>query len=1271
MTNSLKQTLANCAHKAFSVFMAIALIMSMVVITSSNAKDASAVTYNGKKWDSYNKISSNDVIADSLCLNTSKSNLKFSTTYSDEKVKKINLDSGGVAIVVKDKRTAKTNSKSAVTYGQGDKDVCTLRFNNAGTIGNKNVDVIIKIKYAHIDKSRTKITSAFSDWTAIGYITKNGKSLWLGGDNGTLSGKDEKYTLHTGKEIRTNTKIVWHGTDDTTGLKYFYKFSDIDGGANGGYYCESVWLNRDDFVSKSKFTAHKNNELYTVGKTVGSSKGDVFYLPENKDYKDPDGDSFRRTGFYAPTEKAAKSYDVNFYEGNSATALRIYAPYSDIPGPNKTVNKSSAQPGDTLTWTIKHKTLDYGKNTAITYSSWTIQDTLPSYVTYKSATVSYDGKALGSSAGSGSYSNGTYTWKFSSDWLDNVSHYDAKTVTVKITATVNPIKQNTTEKLENSAKSTISGIDYWTTKTTTTVTNPGGSATIAVNKNLVNSTGENESWDGKSFTVTCTPVNGAPSPTSTSITLDEDNPSNSFKINYTKNNVANGQSKTYQYRIKETVPSNTDGIVYDTNTYTVSVKATNSNNTISTAVTYPNNAKTVDITNKKATINLNLYKYYKTASTGDTKNNLEGAKFAIYEGDSWSTAQNNKVGEGTTDDNGNLEFGGIINPNSTYWLFETEAPEKFEKVDPIALKTGSNPNTATVYSLTWKAGVASTSKYKNADNPLTFASATNGAEPTSGTGNMSRGLNVVKVNGNYYSFNFTDYYCDEAALVVTNGVPSSVKIANYDYIQSFDQAASYKLTAVSKEEVENSITPAQDADYYLNEPQGTITADSSYTMTVEVEDKQKEQPDLEIWKYRLNGSEKNNLRDAQFSLYKGNTWSAAKNNEVASGTTDEDGMLGFPAVFDKNSTYWLVETKAPNGYLEIDPIVIKIGDSYDTADIYASEYVSSDNYNIGEQTDVWNLITSNGNNEYDVEIEDPPGSVNANIYKYALSEEGRKLPLPEASFTIYEGDDWMVAQDNEVFSGETDGNGEIGADGIIKPNKTYWIIETEAPKDYKVAEPIVLKTSRDLKTAETYAINQTDEGYEIGDKKSDLAVSDEGGFDLDIVDELAPTIGLHKYTSDSDGNKTSLEGAKFAIYRGSKWEDAQEDKVAEATTDANGNIDFNFGVVNNDTYWVVETEAPDGYYIAMPYVLVISDDYNSATYYTTSSTEDGYEIADELGTVDSKDNKFVLEIDDDGIPHMPSAGVTPWQGGTAAAVLVMAAAAVELVRRRIATRTDK
>lgn len=529
---------------------------------------------------------------------------------------------------------------------------------------------------------------------------------------------------------------------------------------------------------------------------------------------------------------------------------------------------------------------------------------------------------------------------------------------------------------------------------------------------------------------------------------------------------------------------------------------------------------------------------------------------------------------------------------------------------------------------------------------------------------MSRGLNVVKVNGNYYSFNFTDYYCDEAALVVTNGVPSSVKIANYDYIQSFDQAASYKLTAVSKEEVE-------DAGYYPDKSQGTITADNNYTMTVEVEDKKKGNPDLEIWKYRLNGSEKNNLRDAQFSLYKGNTWSAAKNNEVASGTTDEDGMLGFPTVFEKNSTYWLVETKAPDGYLEIDPIVIKIGDSYDTADIYASEYVSSDNYNIGEQTGTWSLITSNGGNEYDVEIEDSSAIIDANIYKYALSEEGRKLPLPEASFTIYEGDDWTVAKDNEVFSGETDGNGEIGADGIIKPNKTYWIIETEAPKDYKVAEPIVLKTSRDLKTAETYAINQTDEGYEIGDKKSDLAVSDEGGFDLDIVDELAPTIGLHKYTSDSDGNKTSLEGAKFAIYRGSNWEDAQEDKVAEATTDANGNIDFNFGVVNNDTYWVVETEAPDGYYIAMPYVLVISDDYNSATYYTTSSTEDGYEIADELGTVDSKDNKFVLEIDDDGIPHMPSTGVTPWQGATAAAVLVMAAAAVELVRRRIATRTDK
>lgn len=1130
MTNSLKQTLANCAHKAFSVFMAIALIMSMVVVGNIASEDAAAAwNPGGSPWTNHKNLNNSPTaLSDDKRLMLGQSNLDYTNNNSTQLV---TIGASGGTGVRKAILVKMNNYQSSETI---EGTLCTLKFTNAGAIGGRSVDVTVTLSDAELGpfnygKNGGSPTSEnASGWRPIAFVNQ-WNNLWIGnGKAGDLGNYDFKGTIN----VDTTITITWSGTNDQINLPYFYKFMDIDAGSIDSDYLEAVSL-KNGFTDKSQFFAYSDTHLYDSGWT--------FYTRDRDDgVQNNDTASFRYGGFYALASGESK---IRWHEGRCATVMQIFSAYTNIPTPTKSVDKSTARPSETVNYTVSQTMNTFTVDTMTTYTSWTMTDKIPEGLTYKSATVKYNGSTLGNDAGSLSYDSNSRTvkWTFNSSWLNNESNYTGGTVTMDIQTTADKITDKSNKVVSNSAKSTISGIDYTTNTVTTTI--------------------------------------------------------------------------------------------------------------------YPTK--------------LNLYKYYKTASTGDTKNSLEGAKFAIYEGDSWSTAQNNKVGEGTTDDNGNLEFGGIINPNSTYWLFETEAPEKFEKVDPIALKTGSNPNTATVYSLTWKAGVASTSKYKNADNPLTFASATNGAEPTSGTGNMSRGLNVVKVNGNYYSFNFTDYYCDEAALVVTNGVPSSVKIANYDYIQSFDQAASYKLTAVSKEEVENSITPAQDAGYYPDKSQGTIQADSNYTMTVEVEDKMKGQPDLEIWKYRLNGSEKNNLRDAQFSLYKGNTWSAAKNNEVASGTTDEDGMLGFPAVFDKNSTYWLVETKAPNGYLEIDPIVIKIGDSYDTADIYASEYVSSDNYNIGEQTDVWNLITSNGNNEYDVEIEDPPGSVNANIYKYALSEEGRKLPLPEASFTIYEGDDWMVAQDNEVFSGETDGNGEIGADGIIKPNKTYWIIETEAPKDYKVAEPIVLKTSRDLKTAETYAINQTDEGYEIGDKKSDLAVSDEGGFDLDIVDELAPTIGLHKYTSDSDGNKTSLEGAKFAIYRGSKWEDAQEDKVAEATTDANGNIDFNFGVVNNDTYWVVETEAPDGYYIAMPYVLVISDDYNSATYYTTSSTEDGYEIADELGTVDSKDNKFVLEIDDDGIPHMPSAGVTPWQGGTAAAVLVMAAAAVELVRRRIATRTDK
>lgn len=154
-----------------------------------------------------------------------------------------------------------------------------------------------------------------------------------------------------------------------------------------------------------------------------------------------------------------------------------------------------------------------------------------------------------------------------------------------------------------------------------------------------------------------------------------------------------------------------------------------------------------------------------------------------------------------------------------------------------------------------------------------------------------------------------------------------------------------------------------------------------------------------------------------------------------------------------------------------------------------------------------------------------------------ISNDGTKVPIKDVVFDIYKSDKkTIVAKDIK-----TDANGIASVELIYGK---YWIKEVSAPK---------------------YVIMNADlTSVEINDDTLNSAKVYETTLENGLVSKA---IKLYKV----DNEKNPISGVKFALYT-----DAEEkNKVAEATTDANGLALFNNLKVG--TYYYKELVAPDGY----------------------------------------------------------------------------------------------
>ncbi len=216
------------------------------------------------------------------------------------------------------------------------------------------------------------------------------------------------------------------------------------------------------------------------------------------------------------------------------------------------------------------------------------------------------------------------------------------------------------------------------------------------------------------------------------------------------------------------------------------------------------------------------------------------------------------------------------------------------------------------------------------------------------------------------------------------------------------------------------------------------------------------------------------LAGAEFSLSKEVTDKNGESKYAVIGTShssDKDGMLNFYSKDDKEvettlittlpyGKYKLEETKAPNGYSKVT-VYFEINDPDATkpegyqkgmvvtgVEVEGKGAVDFDKgkYSVGFE-EVNTSVDNNGDNipatrySYELTVANMPGKQTVVIKK--LGNDGEKLPLPGAKFSLYEAKDDKVPLLKDIIS-DKDGMAELGELACGE----YFLVEEEAPDGY-------------------------------------------------------------------------------------------------------------------------------------------------------------------------------------------------------------------------------
>lgn len=335
-------------------------------------------------------------------------------TSADHKVVKYYTNASGKndgnlrkALMVK----LKNSTSSASTYSG---TICTIKWSKAAKIGEKYVDITMKVKDLKISAAHSTYGMRDDNYVTFAYITPY--TLWMHAADSTPG------YYAAARNCELETKITWAGTNDVVDLSFYQGVMDIDKGYGTGYFREG-WKAVSGYTRPWYYWKDDYNYKIDGAKVYDNSDKDCDTITQE----------WKRGGLIAPTSKG--SFTSCYYGGICGTGVYIFNQYKDIGGPTKTVNDSTVQKGSTITWTISQEVGTYYKNVFAPYKSLKFTDKLATGLEYVSAEViSTDGTTIATDTSGAWYNSSTRTVTYSvpSKYLNDEDFYNGKKVKMKI-----------------------------------------------------------------------------------------------------------------------------------------------------------------------------------------------------------------------------------------------------------------------------------------------------------------------------------------------------------------------------------------------------------------------------------------------------------------------------------------------------------------------------------------------------------------------------------------------------------------------------------------------------------------------------------------------------------------------------------------------------------------------------------------------------------------------------------------------------------------------
>ena len=227
--------------------------------------------------------------------------------------------------------------------------------------------------------------------------------------------------------MKYTATITYHDTGEVVNLPFFQAVRDLD--AANDYY-------REAWESISGYTG----TYYKYSTNYNTFSGNKVLAPNSNDKLVTGNNELLKAGIYAPT--TGGKFSAYFYEGNSGTLMTLYSQYSTNPSvfvnPVKTVDKTAARVGDTVTYTVKHTMGTFYKTAMTVYGKLEITDVISENLEYVSAALTNGAGTDITGQGTLNYDESTRTLKFvmGDTWRNNIANYNGQVLKFTVTTKV-------------------------------------------------------------------------------------------------------------------------------------------------------------------------------------------------------------------------------------------------------------------------------------------------------------------------------------------------------------------------------------------------------------------------------------------------------------------------------------------------------------------------------------------------------------------------------------------------------------------------------------------------------------------------------------------------------------------------------------------------------------------------------------------------------------------------------------------------------------------